>query len=116
MVTAPSRKPTAGAAPARAPLRQATLEAGPAGSQTARIVDSITAAIVERRLMPGTKLAEQRLADIYAVSRTLVRQALNQLWWPFWRWRIRGALRWRGIQALAVSLRRAVQMAFSSGG
>ena len=29
--------------------------------------------------MPGTKLAEQRLADIYAVSRTLVRQALNQL-------------------------------------
>jgi DNA-binding GntR family transcriptional regulator len=50
-----------------------------AGGSTARIVESITAAIVERRLMPGTKLAEQRLADIYAVSRTLVRQALNQL-------------------------------------
>lgn len=46
---------------------------------TQRIVDSITAAIVERRLMPGTKLAEQRLADIFAVSRTVVRQALNQL-------------------------------------
>ncbi|MCX7863845.1 MAG: triose-phosphate isomerase, partial [Novosphingobium sp.] len=29
-----------------------------AGSTTARIVDAITAAIVERRLMPGTKLAE----------------------------------------------------------
>ncbi len=46
---------------------------------TRRIVDSITAAIVERRLMPGTKLAEQKLADIFDVSRTLVRQALNQL-------------------------------------
>ena len=46
---------------------------------TQRIVDSITTAIVERRLMPGTKLAEQKLADIFDVSRTLVRQALNQL-------------------------------------
>lgn len=50
----------------------------PAGA-TERIVDSITAAIVERRLMPGTKLSEQKLADIFEVSRTLVRQALNQL-------------------------------------
>jgi len=46
---------------------------------TRRIVDSIAAAIVERRLMPGTKLAEQQIADIFDVSRTLVRQALNQL-------------------------------------
>lgn len=46
---------------------------------TQRIVESITAAIAERRLMPGTKLAEQKLADIFQVSRTLVRQALNQL-------------------------------------
>ena len=46
---------------------------------TQRIVDSISAAIAERRLMPGTKLAEQKLADIFRVSRTLVRQALNQL-------------------------------------
>ncbi|HOM14745.1 MAG TPA: GntR family transcriptional regulator [Rubrivivax sp.] len=46
---------------------------------TQRIVDSITSAIVERRLMPGTKLAEQQIADIFGVSRTLVRQALNQL-------------------------------------
>ena len=30
-------------------------------------------------LMPGTKLAEQPIADIFKVSRTLVRQALNQL-------------------------------------
>jgi DNA-binding GntR family transcriptional regulator len=29
--------------------------------------------------MPGTKLAEQQIADLFGVSRTLVRQALNQL-------------------------------------
>lgn len=46
---------------------------------TQRIADSITTAIVERRLMPGTKLAEQRIADVFKVSRTLVRQALMQL-------------------------------------
>ena len=46
---------------------------------TERIVDSITNAIVERRLMPGTKLVEQKIADIFKVSRTIVRQALNQL-------------------------------------
>jgi len=49
------------------------------GSATDRIVQSISQAIVERRLHPGTKLAEQKLADIYQVSRTLVRQALNRL-------------------------------------
>ena len=48
-------------------------------SSTRRIVEAITTAIVERRLMPGTKLAEQQIADIFKVSRTLVRQALNQL-------------------------------------
>jgi DNA-binding GntR family transcriptional regulator len=46
---------------------------------TQRIVESLTQAIVERRLMPGTKLVEQQLADLFEVSRTLVRQALNQL-------------------------------------
>jgi len=51
----------------------------PGNNSTQRIVESITNAIVERRLMPGTKLAEQKIADIFKVSRTLVRQALNQL-------------------------------------
>ncbi len=50
-----------------------------AAGATERIVASITAAIVERRLMPGTKLSEQTIADVFQVSRTLVRQALNQL-------------------------------------
>ncbi len=46
---------------------------------TSQIVESLTRAIVEHRLHPGTKLAEQKLADHFGVSRTLVRQALFQL-------------------------------------
>ena len=49
------------------------------GNATEMIVDSLTRAIVEHRLHPGTKLAEQKLADHFGVSRTLVRQALFQL-------------------------------------
>ncbi len=48
-------------------------------SSTAVIVQSLTKAIVEHRLLPGSKLAEQKLADHFGVSRTLVRQALLQL-------------------------------------
>jgi DNA-binding GntR family transcriptional regulator len=53
--------------------------AAPAPSSTQRIVDAVVQAIVERRLMPGTKLAEAQLGELFAVSRTVVRQALNQL-------------------------------------
>ncbi|MDD0810555.1 GntR family transcriptional regulator [Curvibacter sp. RS43] len=48
-------------------------------STTHFIVESLTRAIVEHRLLPGSKLAEQKLADHFGVSRTLVRQALFQL-------------------------------------
>ena len=48
-------------------------------STTSAIVEALTKAIVEHRLHPGTKLAEQKLADHFGVSRTLVRQALFQL-------------------------------------
>jgi DNA-binding GntR family transcriptional regulator len=48
-------------------------------SSTRHIVTALTKAIVEHRLHPGTKLAEQKLADHFGVSRTLVRQALYQL-------------------------------------
>ncbi len=66
------------ASPGRGGRRPDRAAAAPANA-TERIVAAITAAIVERRLMPGTKLAEQKIADIFQVSRTLVRQALNQL-------------------------------------
>lgn len=58
--------------------RKAAADAAGA-SRTQRIVDSITTAIVERRLMPGTKLAETQIGELFAVSRTVVRQALNRL-------------------------------------
>lgn len=48
-------------------------------SSTQHIVQALTKAIVEHRLMPGVKLVEQKLADYFGVSRTLVRQALFQL-------------------------------------
>ena len=48
-------------------------------STTSSIVEALTRAIVDHRLQPGTKLAEQKLADHFGVSRTLVRQALFQL-------------------------------------
>ncbi|HEY9064151.1 MAG TPA: GntR family transcriptional regulator, partial [Burkholderiaceae bacterium] len=73
IVRPPARATRTGAA------RAAGLEAAGDTPVTQRIVESVTAAIVERRLMPGTKLAEQKIADIFKVSRTIVRQALNQL-------------------------------------
>ncbi len=74
--TRPGRGTRRRARPAHAARNGA---ADSSANATQRIADSITAAIVERRLMPGTKLAEQKIADIFKVSRTLVRQALNQL-------------------------------------
>ena len=68
---APARRRVARAEPVR--------DESVAPGSTERIVASITEAIVERRLVPGTKLAEQKIADIFQVSRTIVRQALNQL-------------------------------------
>ncbi|HEX6708480.1 MAG TPA: GntR family transcriptional regulator [Albitalea sp.] len=65
--------------PAPRPARGARAGEPDAATSTWRIVEAITTAIVERRLMPGTKLAEQKIADIFSVSRTVVRQALNQL-------------------------------------
>ena len=80
MPTATRKPPVArpAALRARRAARESGADAANPGS-TARIVESIATAIVERRLMPGTKLAEQKIADIFKVSRTLVRQALNQL-------------------------------------
>ena len=46
---------------------------------SADIVERITRAIVEHRLPPGTKLAEEGLGEVFRVSRTKVRQALFQL-------------------------------------
>jgi DNA-binding GntR family transcriptional regulator len=61
------------------PQTQALKTASATSNPTNAIVEALTKAIVENRLHPGTKLAEQKLADHFRVSRTLVRQALFQL-------------------------------------
>ena len=55
------------------------LSAATVPPRTDTIVQALTRAITEHRLPPGEKLKEQKLADQFGVSRTLVRQALYQL-------------------------------------
>ncbi len=71
--------PTPARTRARASARGGTRHPARPKDPTDLIVEAITTAIVERRLMPGTKLAEQKIADVFSVSRTIVRQALNRL-------------------------------------
>jgi DNA-binding GntR family transcriptional regulator len=44
-----------------------------------RVYDAIYAAVIDHRLRPGSRLREEELAQAFAVSRTLVRQALHKL-------------------------------------
>lgn len=44
-----------------------------------RVYDAIHRAIAERRLPPGTKLAEEQLAEIFAVTRARIRTVLQHL-------------------------------------
>jgi DNA-binding GntR family transcriptional regulator len=48
-------------------------------ASTETIVDRITEAVLEQRLPPGAKLGEEKLCEIFGVSRPKVRQALNRL-------------------------------------
>ncbi len=48
-------------------------------SPTSLIVDAITRSITEHRVLPGSRLGEQKLAEHFGVSRTLIRQALYQM-------------------------------------
>ena len=45
-------------------------------TKESRIYDEIHRAIAERRLEPGTKLAEESLADVFGVSRARIRKVL----------------------------------------
>ena len=51
----------------------------PADTGTQKIRDAIRDAIVERRLSPGTKLSESDVGNLFNVSRTLARAALQAL-------------------------------------
>ena len=54
-------------------------DAPDASDRVSRIREGVTAAILEHRLLPGTKLGEDEIGEIYGSSRTLVRTALQQL-------------------------------------
>ena len=49
------------------------------GNRSDEIAQIVMSAIVSRRLQPGCKLSEQTLADVFGVSRAVVRQAVIRL-------------------------------------
>ncbi len=49
------------------------------GNRPDEIAEIVLRAILEKRLWPGRKLSEQTLADIFGVSRAVVRQAIIRL-------------------------------------
>ncbi|HZE91231.1 MAG TPA: GntR family transcriptional regulator [Rhizobacter sp.] len=67
--------------------RRARLDPAPASGGEApsppvasdRVYHAIYAAVIDHRLAPGSRLREEELARTFAVSRTLVRQALQKL-------------------------------------
>ena len=79
----PSAKPAARAAtPAKGkPLRSTTKPAAAKAAQPSVDVihQRVLTAIVEHRLPPGTKLGEERLAKVFGVSRTQIRQVIERL-------------------------------------
>jgi len=82
--TGSSRSPAA--TPRPAPLKARTLTA-PVPTAVAKaalpsvdvIHQRVLTAIIEHRLPPGTKLGEERLARVFGVSRTQIRQVLERL-------------------------------------
>ncbi|WP_298011452.1 GntR family transcriptional regulator [uncultured Aquabacterium sp.] len=77
---APARRPPLTKADAEAiPMPVADAEGSDSPTSTEHIVHAVTRAIVEHRLLPGAKLVEQKIADRFGVSRTIVRQAFNRL-------------------------------------
>lgn len=75
----PDHPRSRGDAPPRAGRTAGAVRSDRGGASTQRIVDAIVGAIVERRLRPGTHLAESQIGEMFDVSRTVVRQALNRL-------------------------------------
>lgn len=69
---------TAALRAAPAPALAAT-PPGPAALSDAQIHDHLVAAVMDHRLLPGTKLIEAKLGQVYGVSRTRIRQVLIRL-------------------------------------
>lgn len=56
-----------------------TLSPTQAAAASDRVADALELAIHQHRLAPGTKLGEDELGEIYEVSRTVIRAALQKL-------------------------------------
>lgn len=64
---------------ARVPFQPSPARSLSRRGSTAAVVEGLADAIHELRITPGTKLGEDEIGEIYGVSRTLVRAALQQL-------------------------------------
>lgn len=51
----------------------------PQNVSSAELAERLIDAVMAQRLAPGTRLSEQQLADLFGVSRTIVREALTRL-------------------------------------
>jgi DNA-binding GntR family transcriptional regulator len=65
--------------PSRRTLRLPPTQASGKAASKDDIYERIYEAVVEHRLLPGTKLSEERVAELFAVSRTQVRGVLQRL-------------------------------------
>lgn len=63
----------------RMPLVQPSAQGAPVSWTEHGIYERLVSAILDQRLLPGTKLVEDRLAQAFGVSRTRVRPALVRL-------------------------------------
>lgn len=76
-VTMPNRALSTALPAPRKTTRKAAVSAPP--PSTDQIYTRLLTAILERRLLPGTQLIEERLANIFDISRTKVREAIGRL-------------------------------------
>jgi DNA-binding GntR family transcriptional regulator len=73
------RSATAVARIDKAPAATAPEQSDPPAVAADRVYAAVYAAVMDHRLPPGARLREEELAQTFAVSRTLVRQALHRL-------------------------------------
>jgi len=63
----------------RAAKKRGAVTASVAGDKSDVIYDRILNAIMEHRLSPGTKLVEEKLASVFQINRTRIREVLARL-------------------------------------
>lgn len=74
-----SSTPSTPAVDVEAPSASSLLGSKRHESETGRIYNEIFDAVMDRRLLPGTKLTEAKLCEIFSCSRTVIRAVLAEL-------------------------------------